>query len=249
MGFWPVVLNVIRNSDIVLLIVDARMPELTQNSEIISKAEALNKRVTVVFTKCDLVGKKEKELLKETYPNTHLVSGLKKTGVKDLKKYLENAADNWNQNSLRVGVVGYPNVGKSTLINLIIPGAKAKVSSVSGTTKKTQWIRSKNLRIMDSPGVIPFEDKNAKLGLTASKDPHKLRNPEFIALKIIGYLVGKKKGVLGRFYGIEEEGDGYALILAIGKKRGYLQKGGEVDEHRTAIRIIDDWQKGKISLK
>lgn len=249
MGFWPIVLNVIRNSDLVLLVVDARMPELTENSWIILKAESLKKRVTIVFTKCDLVGKKERDFLIQSYPNSYIISGLKKTGIIELRKYLDNLAENWNRKSLRVGVVGYPNVGKSTLINLLVGGSRAKVSSKSGTTKKTQWIRSKNLRIMDSPGVIPFEDENAKLGLTASKDPHKLKNPEAIALKVIEYLVEKKRGVLGKFYGVMEKEDSYDLLRDIGKKKGFLQKGGEIDEHRTSIKIIDDWQKGKISLK
>jgi ribosome biogenesis GTPase A len=245
MGFWPVVMNVLRNSDVVLLLVDARMPEISQNSEIVAKVETMNhKRLIVVFNKVDLISTKEISKLKKLYPNAVFVSAAKRTGVKDLKTTLENMADNWIRPSLRVGIVGYPNIGKSTLINLIAPAAKAKVSSVSGTTKKTQWARVGKLRIMDSPGVIPFGDKKVQIGMTASKDPHKIRNPEKVAITIIEHLI--KRGV--SIYGIKGV-DAYEVFEEIGRKKGFLVKGGDVDENRISIKVIDDWQKGKISLK
>jgi len=248
MGFWPVVLNVLRNSDVVLLLVDARMPEITRNSEIIKKVEEnKRKRLVIVFNKCDLIGKKDLDALKEEYPNAHLVSSTKKTGVKNLKKALENMAENWNHPSLRIGIVGYPNIGKSTLINLLAPSAKAKVSAVSGTTKKTQWVRSGKLRIMDSPGVIPFGDRKVQIGMTASKDPHKIKNPQRVALRIIEFLDKKTPEIIKKQYGATGK-DEYEIFDDIAKKKGFLVKGGEVDENRTAIKIIDDWQKGKIKL-
>jgi ribosome biogenesis GTPase A len=249
MGFWPVVLNVLRNSDVVLLLVDARMPEISQNSEIVNKVERMrDKRLLIIFNKADLIGNEEIASLKRGYPGAFFISAVKRTGVKNLKAVLVNMAENWNRSSLRIGIVGYPNVGKSTLINLLVPTAKAKVSSVSGTTRKTQWVREGRLRIMDSPGVIPFGDKKAKVGMTASKDPHKIRNPENVAINVIEYLAEKGENILEKFYGIES-GSSYEMFGAIGRKKGFLIKGGDVDENRTAIKIIDDWQKGKISLK
>jgi len=249
MGFWPVVLNVLRNSDVVLLLVDARMPEIARNSEIIAKVEGMrDKRLVIVFNKSDLIARKDVVKLQKEYPDAFFVSATKKIGVGKLKATLENMAEHWNRSSLRVGLVGYPNIGKSTLINLLAPGAKAKVSHVSGTTKKTQWVRTGRLRIMDSPGVIPFGDKGTQLGKTASKDPHKLRDPEKVAIRIIEFLMEKHPGVLERFYGASGKG-AYEMFEDVGKKKGFLVKGGEVDENRTAIRLIDDWQKGRIGLK
>ncbi|MBT3643039.1 GTPase RsgA [archaeon] len=251
MGYWPIVLNVLRNSDVVLLLVDARMPELSQNSEIVSKVESMKeKRLIVVFNKCDLISKTELKKLEKEYPNAYFVSSTKKKNVEKLKRHLVNLSENFDRFSLRVGLVGYPNVGKSSLINLLAPTAKAKVSSVSGTTKKTQWVRDKKLRIMDSPGIIPFGDSKTKLGMTASKDPHKIKNPENIAIKIINYLRTKESKALLNFYSVGnlKSEDDYEIFEAIARKKGYLIKGGEVDEHRTAIQIIDDWQKGKIKL-
>lgn len=250
MGFWPVVLNVLKNSDVVLLVLDARMPEITRNQEIISKVEVMRgKRLFFVFNKCDLISKKELEKLKTEYKDSFFVSGKNKEGINSLRDYLVNLSENWSgRKSLRVGFVGYPNVGKSSLINLIAPEAQAKVSSVSGTTRKTQWVRIGRIRIMDSPGVIPYGDKNIQVGMVAAKDPHKIKDPEKVAINVIEYL-RKKGNILERFYGVSSQESDYDLFLEIGKKKGFLLKGGEIDEHRTAITVIEDWQKGKISLK
>ena len=240
------VLNVLRNSDVVLLVVDARMPKVARNSEIVNKIRE-GKRLIYVFNKIDLVGRKDVEKLREEYPKGVFVSVTKKIGVKELKLALENMAEGWSRASLRVGVVGYPNVGKSTLINFLAPGAGVKVSSVSGTTKKTQWVRSGRLRIMDSPGVIPFGDGRIRAGMAVAKDPHKIKNPEKVAFFLLG---GGSRVVesIKKFYKVR--GDAVDVIFeAIGRKCGYLVKGGEVDENRTAIRIIEDWQKGKIGLR
>lgn len=251
MGFWPVVLNVLRNSDVVLLVLDARMPEIAANSEIVGKVKKAGKKLVYVFNKCDLIGVDDLKKLRSEYPRGFFISALKKRGIGDLKKYLSEMAKSWKRESLRIGIVGYPNAGKSSLINVLVPGARMKVKSVSGTTRKTEWIRSGRLRIMDSPGVIPAGDDKIKIGLTASKDPHKIRNPEKVALKIVEFLIGKDSKILTRFYGVEidSEMSDYDVFLAIGKKKGFLLKGGVVDEDRTAIRIIDDWQKGRVGLK
>jgi ribosome biogenesis GTPase A len=251
MGFWPVVLNVLRNSDVVLLVLDARMSEIARNSEIVGKVEVAGKRLIYVFNKCDLISEKDVEKLRREYVNGFFVSALKRRGIKGLREALENMAENWERESLRIGIVGYPNAGKSSLINSLVPSARVKVKSVSGTTKKTEWIRMGRLRIQDSPGVIPSGDDKIKIGLTASKDPHKIRNPEKVAVKILEFILDKDKSILERFYGIRiSEGDEvFDVFLKVGKRKGWLLKGGVVDEDRCAIRIIDDWQRGRLGLK
>ncbi len=265
MGFWPVVLNVLRNSDVVLLLVDARMPEVGRNSEIVNKIKE-GKKLIYVFNKIDLVSKKDIEELRWEYPDGFFVSSTKRTGVQKLKRFLEELASRKGSlhreacfaetggksysrgGSLRVGIVGYPNIGKSTLMNLLAPGARAKVSRVSGTTRKTQWVRVGRLRIMDSPGVIPFGDSGTRAGVMSGKDAHKIKNPEKVAIRIIEFLIKKDVGILRRCYGVDGD-DAYDVFGAIGRKKGYLVKGGVVDENRTAIKVIDDWQKGRINFR
>jgi ribosome biogenesis GTPase A len=248
MGYWPIVLNVLKNSDVIILIADARVPEMTRNKEIIKKAETLEKKVILVFNKIDLVDEKDLQEVKEKYKEAFYISGKDEKSVEELKKFLIDLSEESRKMSLRVGVVGYPNVGKSTLINMLIPDAKLKISKISGTTKKTHWIRLGRLRIMDSPGVIPAEDSAVAVGITSSKDPNKMKHPEKTAIKIIEFLNKKNKKILQNLYDTSGKND-YDLFLKIGQKKGLLLKGGEIDERRTAIKIIDDWQSGKISMK
>jgi ribosome biogenesis GTPase A len=248
MGYWGVVLNVLKNADVVVLVCDARVPEMTRNKEVIRRAEVMNKRVLLVFNKADLIGESDSEYILKKYKGSFLTSEKDKTSVNRLRDFLIEIADKHERESLRVAIVGYPNVGKSSLINILIPGARAEVSKKSGTTKKTEWLRYKNLRLMDSPGVIPARDSNEVIGIVAAKDARDVKNPEKIAVRVIGFLRKKNPEIIKNFYNATGEDD-YEIFLEIGKQKNYLIKGGEIDEHRTAIKIIEDWQQGKIPFK
>ena len=252
MGFWGVVNNSIKNSDIILLIMDARVPHESMNSEVLKKAEKLKKEVVCVFNKSDLISKAEVKRLNEQYPNSFFVSAKMASSTKKIRKYLDAQAQG-REKSLRVSLIGYPNVGKSSIFNRLVPEAKAKVSSISGSTKKTEWIRSKDIRFMDTPGVIPMGDSAVKVGITASKDPHKIQDPDKVAMNIIRKVRKKDESILEKFYGIGigicTGKEDYEVFEMIGEAKKFLVKKGEIDEHRTAIKIIEDWQKGKLGLK
>lgn len=250
MGFWPVVKNVLKNSDVVVLTADARLPELTQNRELVAKAEQMGKKLLIAFNKIDLIPKENLDELKKQNPEAFFVSGKSKVGVRKLKKALDEFSENFHKPSTRVSFVGYPNTGKSTIINIIAPKARAKVSHVSGTTKKTQWTRIGRLRIMDSPGVIPSGDSKSTVAIVSAKDPHRIKDPEKSAMRIINFLKKNSPESINEYFGVSTEGKtDYEIFEDIAMKKGFLIKGGEVDENRTAIKIIDDWQKGKVGLK
>jgi len=250
MGYWGVVNNCLKNADLILLIMDARVPEDTRNLEIEKRAETLGKEVVFIFNKSDLISRKELAILQKHYSDAFFISMKRKNSVSLLRKFLDTKGNNRDR-SLRVALIGYPNVGKSSIFNMLVPEAKAKVSSVSGTTKKTEWIRSGRLRFMDSPGVIPRSDSKIQVGITASKDPHKFPFPEKVALKIIKVIRRTDEKILKRFYDFDFDScdSDYDVFLKFGKAKGHMIKGGEINENRAGIKIVDDWQKGKLGLK
>jgi ribosome biogenesis GTPase A len=246
MGYWGVVNNNLKNADIILLVLDARLPEETQNKEIQKKAEIMQTRLILVFNKIDLVNKKTTQDLKEKYPGSFFTNAGKKQTILPLMKYLNKLSEG-RMKALRVAVLGYPNVGKSSILNTMTK-SREEVSSVSGTTKKTKWIRVGNIRFMDAPGVIPSRDSRTKVALTSSKDIYKTENPERIAYSLMKKL--RKTGSLQEKYKIkiDKEDSDYDIFLKIGEKKKLLIKGGEVDEDKLARVIVSDWQKGKIKI-
>ncbi len=250
MGFWPVVENVLRNSDIVILVLDARMPELSRNSELERKVVELGKEYVSVFTKIDLISSKVLSELRKKYPNAFFVSGTRNIGIGALRKYLQITGKRIRIAEPRIGVVGYPNLGKSAIINALARRARAAIADMPGTTRGVQWIKVSNLMILDSPGVIPYEDKSSKLILLGSKHAQKTHQPGKVACDVIRMFIESNKSALEKHYKIEiKEGqEEYDILLDIGRKRGFLKRGGEVDETKTAIFIIQDWQKGKLVI-
>ncbi|MAG39372.1 hypothetical protein CMI41_00175 [Candidatus Pacearchaeota archaeon] len=246
MGYWGVVINNLKNADIILLVLDARIPEETRNSEIEKRAEILGTRIVLIFNKADLVNKKAIKELKEKHKDAFFTNSKKRQTLLPLKKYLNKISEN-RLKALRVAILGYPNVGKSSILNSLTE-AKEKISSVSGTTKKTKWIRVGNLRYMDTPGVIPKKDSKTKVALTSSKDIYKTEDPEKIAFRLISKL--RKTNALQENYRIKftKKDSEYDIFLKIGEKKKLLIKGGEIDEDKTARIIVSDWQRGKIRV-
>lgn len=250
MSFWVAAKHVIDDADIILFIMDARMPELTMNDELKSFLLKKRKEIVFVYNKIDLVGKDNLKALKEKYPDGVYVSGTKNIDISLLKKKLLIIGKSMKLEKVRVGVVGYPNTGKSAIINALAHRARAKVAHYAGTTKGPQWVKvGGSLYIVDTPGVVQFDDREAKLGLIAAKNPEKLKNPERTALQIIQMCIEKNKKALEEFYGVEIKNEPLEEVLAIiGKRRGFLLKGGIVDENRTMKQIIFDWQRGRLRI-
>lgn len=250
MGFWPVVRHVVQNSDIVVLIVDARMPRLSRNEELERAVLRYRKQLVTVFNKIDLIPQKELLHLRELYPEAFFVSGNKNIGLKKLKEGLFIIAKRYTDSEPKIGVVGYPNVGKSSVINALAKRARAKVSNVAGTTKGVQWIRAGGLLVSDTPGVIPIDDSAITLGMWGAKNPEKLKFPEIAAYALIAHLRRTRSlRSLETAYNIRfSASDSETVLQELGKKRGFLKKGGIIDERRTAIQLLREWQKGVIRI-
>ena len=151
-----------------------------------------------------------------------------------------------------VGILGYPNVGKSSIINALCHRKKVTVSKKPGTTHGIHWIRATaEIKLIDSPGVIPLgcEDE-IRYGLIGARGEETLRHPDVVAHAIIKlFLKMNKKRKLEEFYDLKiDSEDPYDIVNKIAKRRGFLLKGGEFDENRTCQLIIKDWQGGKLRI-
>jgi ribosome biogenesis GTPase A len=250
MSFWVAAKHVINDADIILFVLDARMPEISLNEELKRFLYLKRKEIIFVYNKIDLIGENKLKELRKKYPDGAFVSGIKNIDVALLKKRLQILRKELNLEKARVGVVGYPNTGKSALINALAHRARATVAHYAGTTKGPQWVRvGPSLFIVDTPGVVQFDDRETKLGLLAAKNPEKLKNPGRTALEVINMCLESNKKALEEFYKIKIDNESVEEILEmIGKKRGFLLKGGIVDENRTIKQVIQDWQRGRLRV-
>ena len=156
--------------------------------------------------------------------------------------------------ALRAMVVGIPNVGKSSFINKITGAKKAKVEDRPGVTLEKQWVKTQDrLELLDMPGVLwpKFEERTVaeNLALTgAIRD--QILDIEELAAVLCQRLAAVSPETFFARYPLPEElregAKGYQLLEAVGQKRGYLLKGGEVNTERTAAMLLDELRSGKI---
>jgi len=242
--FWNVVNRVLAQCDIVVLVGDARLPAESVNKELVQKIERSKKRVVVVFNKADLISRKKAIMIKKEFPGGILLSALKHKNTMVLLRRLNQLA---RGGEAVVGVVGYPNTGKSSIINAIKGKRSASTSSVSGWTKGKQFVRvSSKILLIDTPGVIPFAEQDEILHAFLSvKNPEKLNDPDLAAMRLIEVLEGKVED----FYGVPVTDDAEQTLECIAVKMRALKQGGFPDLKRAAIDILHKWQKGKIKTK
>lgn len=151
---------------------------------------------------------------------------------------------------IRVMVAGIPNTGKSTIINLLTGGKRAKTGDKAGVTKDKQWIKIKDLELLDTPGTMPpsFDNQvNASfLAYLGSINDDILDFCE-LSVMLITYLEKEHKGLLTKVYNIETDGVApYDILGKIAIKRGAIKKGNEIDEDRASSILINDLRKGKL---
>ncbi|MFH0956522.1 MAG: GTPase [Candidatus Aenigmatarchaeota archaeon] len=245
-NFWKTVKATIRDSDMLLLILDARHVKETLNAEIVQKIRGEGKPIIYVVTKADLEPNIEKEDLPKPYV---IVSTKVRSGKSALRERILITAEQryGKEANVRVGVLGYPNVGKSSVINMLKGARSAPVSAAAGYTKSEQFIRvHKKILLIDTPGVIPFGEKDKALhAVTGVLDINKLKDPADTLSKIME----RHPGVIESHFGINTSGKiAEDVIEAIAQKKNLIMRGGIPDTARAARMVIAAIQKGKIRL-
>jgi ribosome biogenesis GTPase A len=252
--FPKLVGDMIRTCDIILEVLDARFINDTRNPLLEEAVKRNGKKLIYVLNKSDLVeiNEKKKEVKELGIFPYVFVSCKKRAGTRDLRERIKIEVSRLETNYLRaqVGVIGYPNAGKSSLINVLTGKAAARTAAEAGFTRGIQKIRlSKGILILDTPGVIPdSEDKfgrepHAEHAEVGARSYDKVKDPEFI----IHNLFMKNPGLMKKYYNIEAENSG-EFLERFGKKKGLLLRGGEIDLDRASRLILKDWQKGNIKI-
>jgi len=151
---------------------------------------------------------------------------------------------------IRIMVAGIPNTGKSTIINALCGGKKAVTGNKAGVTKGKQWVRIRELELLDTPGTMPpaFDNQTLAKHLAYIGSMNDA-NIDFndLSYELLAELKVKYPELLKAKYGIEDlDVETLELFNAICVRRGFLRRGGEFDYERCATAIIDDFRKGRI---
>lgn len=250
--------------DAVAEIVDARAPLSSRNPEMDLLTKG--KPRLVILNKCDLADEKATQIWINYFKNNGAeavaVDCKSGRGVKNIlpavkNKVLAELMEKRERNGMtgaavRLMVVGIPNVGKSTVINRLTGAKHAKAEDRPGVTRTKQWVKlDKSAELLDMPGVLwpKFEDQDAavRLAFTGAISDDIL-DIETLAAKLLSFLSDGYPDSLRMRYKVEPETGttGFELLEAVGKKRGMMISGGEVNTERAAIMVIDEFRSGKL---
>jgi len=260
--------------DVVVELLDARIPISSQNPEIAKITK--NKKKLIILNKIDLADEREnqnwvKYFEKKNIPvclvDSNSGKGIDQV-IRQIEKMMQIEKEGLAQKGrigrkIRVMIVGIPNVGKSSFINRISKKATAGVGNKPGVTRQKQWIRiNDKVELLDTPGVLwpKFESEEVALNLsyTGTIKEEVLERVE-IAYQLVKFLLDNYRKNLSEKYKLDdsyieeilnrdlpENENIYEIMLEIGKKRGCLVSGGNIDEEKTSKIILDEFKNGKL---
>jgi len=233
--------KVIEKSDIILEVLDARFVKDTTNKDVERKVKAKNKILIQVINKADYVDSRKLDSVKKKLINGVVVSVKDRVGLSFLRNKIKILANKNKMDQVVVGVVGYPNVGKSSLINVLKGRRSAKISSEAGFTKGEQYVRiSRNILMIDTPGVMTKEIRDEEeLVLIGAKNPHTIKDPDMAVMK----LMQEHPDFFGKKYNVKVKDDLEATIEEIALKLNLKKKGNMPDIERASRKILKDWLK------
>lgn len=251
--------------DAVAEIIDARIPVSSRNPDLAKLVQ--NKPRVILLNKCDMANQTATKMWIDYFKKQNLVAipvdcksgrGLDKfaPAVNTVMSHkIARLKEKGMVNpTIRIMIVGIPNVGKSSFINKTVKKNRAKVEDRPGVTRGNQWYTiAKNLEMLDTPGVLwpKFDDKTVgeHLAFTgAVKD--QILDIELLAVRLLDFIKELKPADFITRFKLENEDieniDSYELLKMIGKKRGMLVSGGEIDTERAAIMLLDEFRSAKL---
>lgn len=251
--------------DAVAEILDARIPLSSKNPDLQKLIQ--NKPKVVLLNKCDMANQTATSRWIDYYASQGITAiAVDCKSGKGLNKFapaVNNVLTERRERlkakgmvnpMLRIMIVGIPNVGKSSFINRVAKQNRAKVEDRPGVTRGNQWYSiAKNIEMLDTPGVLwpKFDDKivGERLAFTgAVKD--QILDTELLAVRLLDFLRSLKPADFIARFKLEDIDldaiDSYELLNVIGKKRGMLISGGEINTERAAIMLLDEFRSGKL---
>ena len=255
--------------DLIIELVDSRVPLASRNPDIDELGK--NKARLILLNKSDLGDERQNEAWKAYFQGKGFyvvkVDSRSGSGMKAIQAPIQEACKEKTERDRRRGiknrpiramVVGIPNVGKSTFINTFAGRACAKTGNKPGVTKGKQWVSTDKFDLLDMPGVLwkKFDSKTIASNLAfigSIKDD--ILDVEELAMNLLDEVRRNYPDLVAQRYKLDAETlalPPYELMEAIGRKRGLLVRGGEVNTERCAIMLVDEFRAckwGRISLE
>jgi len=251
---WEELYKVLDSSDVVCQILDARDPMGTRCRRVEDhiKKNCPQKHIILILNKCDLVPvwvtKKWLRILSKEHPTLAFHATVNTPFGRGALMQLLRQFDNFHKDkkTISVGFIGYPNVGKSSVINSLKARKVCRAAPIPGETKVWQYITlTKRIYLIDCPGVVYNLDNeiDVEVVLKGVVRAERLDDP---TLYIHGILERADKKDLQKIYEIQDWEDEDEFLTLIAHKKGRLLKGAEPDLKTVATMLINDWQRGKI---
>ncbi len=252
--------------DVVLELLDARIPLSSKNPEIAKLCEG--KKILTLLNKADMADPEANKKWQEHFgENALFISASSGDGMNKIypkikemmkEKTERDLAKGIKNRSVKLMIVGVPNVGKSSFINRFTKKAVTEVADRPGVTRQKQWVRiAEGFELLDTPGVLwpKFEDEEVakRLAYTgAIKDD--ILDTEELCHYFLEFMRDNYPENLEKRYKIQDFSDlkGYEITEFIGRKRGFVVSGGEINTERAANVILDEFRGGllgKVTLE
>ena len=253
--------------DVVIELFDARAPKSSVNEHLEKVIQ--HKKKLYVFTKADLADSEQtakwqkhfrtedSEVLVVNVNDKNSYNMISNAVIRLGKsKWAKEMARGMKPQPIRTMIIGIPNVGKSSLINLLAKRKAAGVQNKPGYTRGEQWIRvNKDFLLLDTPGILPMsyenQEKAANLALIGSIREDILPNNELVAI-LLNFLKGHYPEALKERFGIETIGEPKEVLEDIANKRGLLAGSGRLDILKAESLLLKEFKDGllgRISLE